>query len=84
MEYFHLGIFVIPRVYLISKNWSQTQAFFFVFHKFFHTVACIFKLSMCSNIYGALCSYLKKKYSLLFADVLVVNCTNALLNLCFP
>ena len=38
MEYFHLGISVIPRAYLISKNGSQTQAFFFVFHKFFDTV----------------------------------------------
>ena len=38
MEYFHLGIFVIPRAYLISTNGSQTQAFFFVFHKFFDTV----------------------------------------------
>ena len=38
MEYFHLGIFVIPRVYLIRKYGSQTQAFFFVFHRFFDTV----------------------------------------------
>ena len=38
MEYFHLGIFVISRVYLISKNWSQSQAFFFVFHRFFDSV----------------------------------------------
>ena len=38
MEYFHLGIFVIPKVYLIKKYDSQTQAFFFVFHRFFDTV----------------------------------------------
>ena len=29
MEYFHLGIFVIPRVHLIRNYGSQTQAFFF-------------------------------------------------------
>ena len=38
MEYFHLGIFVIPWVYLIRKYGSQTQAFFFAFHRFFDTV----------------------------------------------
>ena len=32
MEYFHLGIFVIPRVYLIRKYGSQTQAISFVSH----------------------------------------------------
>ena len=38
MEYFHLGIFGIPRVYLVRKYGYQTQAFFFVFHRFFDTV----------------------------------------------
>ena len=38
MEYFHLGIFVMPWVYLIRKYGSRTQAFFFVFHGFFDTV----------------------------------------------
>ena len=31
MEYFHLRIFVIPRVYLIRKYGSQRQAFFSYF-----------------------------------------------------
>ena len=39
MEYFHMGIFVTPRVYLIRKYGCQTQAFFFVFHRFFDTVS---------------------------------------------
>ena len=34
MEYFHLAIFVIPRAYIISKNGSQTQAFFSYFIDF--------------------------------------------------
>ena len=38
-------IFVIPRVYLISKNWSQTQALFFVFHRFFDTVCNVGSLT---------------------------------------
>ena len=38
MEYFHLGIFVTPRVYLIRKYGSQSQAFFSVVHRFFDTV----------------------------------------------
>ena len=38
MEYFHLGIFVIPRVYQIRKYGSQTQGFFFIFHRLFDTV----------------------------------------------
>ena len=31
MEYFHVGIFMIPRVCLIRKCWSQITAFFSVF-----------------------------------------------------
>ena len=57
MEYFHLGIFVIPRVYLIRKYGSQTQAFCFVFHTFFDTVkvlepkiALFAKKTSCSHI----------------------------------
>ena len=38
MEYFHLVIFVIIRVYLIKKYGSQTQTFIFLFHRFFDTV----------------------------------------------
>ena len=34
MEYFHMGIFVISRVYLIRKYGSQTQAFFLYFIDF--------------------------------------------------
>ena len=37
MEYFHLGVFVIPRVCLIRKYGSQTQAFFFSFFIDFST-----------------------------------------------
>ena len=40
MEYFHMGIFVIPWVYLIqSENMGpKPRHFFFVFHRFFDTV----------------------------------------------
>ena len=38
MEYFHLGIFVTPRAYLIRKYGSQSQAFFSVVRRFFDTV----------------------------------------------
>ena len=31
MEYFHMGIFVIPGVFLIKKYGSQTTAFFSIF-----------------------------------------------------
>ena len=34
MEYFQMGIFVIPWVYLIRKYGSQTQVFFWFFKKF--------------------------------------------------
>ena len=34
MEYFNLGIFVIPRVYIIRKYGSQSQAFFSYFIDF--------------------------------------------------
>ena len=45
----NMGIFVIPRVYLISNYGSQTQAFFFVFHRFFDTVCYQSKIQFSRN-----------------------------------
>ena len=50
MEYFHLGIFVIPRVYLIRKYGSQTQAFFFSFFIDF-LIPCIHKVNANSSLF---------------------------------
>ena len=64
MKYFHLGIFVIPRVYLIRKYGYQTQAFFFVFHRFFDTVK------------GKVFSYVSVKnyHSFMFIDIPYALC----------
>ena len=42
MEYFYMGIFVIPWVYLIRKYGSQTQAFFLLFSQIFRHRAWIY------------------------------------------
>ena len=36
IEYFRMGIFVIPSVYLIKKHGCQTQAYISVFQCFLH------------------------------------------------
>ena len=52
MKIFCLGIFVMPRANQITKNGSQTQAFFFVFHKFFDTVRSRNNLGQLSITYN--------------------------------